>query len=183
MKLSEERIIEIQLKRKINNFIETICYCPFSYPAVVLVDPFKNNIPAPTIYWLTCPYLTYEVDRVEADTNLIKKSVEKLNENCSFRKAMDSAHKNYAEKRLELLDNKKLKKAELISEDLLATLKFSGVGGIKDKHGIKCLHTHLAHYLAGGDNPVGRIVFNKIQWPQNCKICSERIDKLASSSN
>jgi hypothetical protein len=96
---------------------------------------------------------------------------------------MNFAHKSYAKKRLESLDNAQLKNAEMISEDLLKTLKFSGVGGIKDKNGIKCLHTHLADYLAGGNNPVGRIVFSKIHWPQNCKICSERIDKVVSSSN
>lgn len=183
MEISEERIIEIQLKRKVNNFVKTIYYCPFDYPAVVLVDAFKNNIPAPTIYWLTCPYLTYEVDRLESDTDIIDKLGEKLKEDYSFKKAMNFAHESYAKKRLELLDNEQLKKAELISEDLLKTLKFSGVGGIKDKNGIKCLHTHLAHYLAGGNNLVGRIVFSKIYWPQNCKICSERIDKVVSSSN
>lgn len=183
MELKDERIIEIQLNRKIDNFVETIYYCPFDYPAVVLVDAFKNNNPAPTIYWLTCPYLTYEVDRLESDTDLIDKLGKKLKEDYSFRKAMNSAHKSYAKKRLESLDNAQLKNAEMISEDLLKTLKFSGVGGIKDKNGIKCLHTHLADYLAGGNNPVGRIVFSKIHWPQNCKICSERIDKVVSSSN
>jgi hypothetical protein len=183
MELQDERIIEIQINRKVDNFVKTIYSCPFDYPAVVLVDAFKNNYPAPTIFWLTCPYLTYEVDRLESDTDLIDKLGKRLKEDCSFKKAMDSAHESYAKKRLELLDNTQLKNAEMISEDLLKTLKFSGVGGIKDKNGIKCLHTHLAHYLAGGDNPVGRIVFSKINWPQNCKICSERIDKLACSSN
>ena len=183
MRLSDRKIVEIQLNRKVNNFIKTIYYCPFAYPAVVLVDPFKNRIPAPTIYWLTCPFLSYEVDKIEADTELVKKFGEKLKNNYTFKKSMDSAHENYAEKRLELMNEDQLKKAALISKDLLNTFKYSGIGGIKDKNGIKCLHTHLAHYLAGGDNPVGRIVFNKINWPEDCKICSERVDKLASSSN
>lgn len=183
MKISEKKIIEIQLERKINNFIKTLKYCPFQYPAVVLVDPFRKNIPAPTIYWLSCPYLNYKVDRLEADTNLIKRLGDKLNDDASFKRAMNSAHEKYAEKRRKLLNDKKLKKAEIISEDLLNTIKFSGVGGIKDKNGIKCLHTHLAHFLAGGDNPVGSFVFSEIKWPQNCKICTERIDKLAGSSN
>jgi hypothetical protein len=32
-----------------------------------------------------------------------------------------------------------------------------GIGGTVPG-GVKCLHAHLAHYLAGGDNPVGEEV-------------------------
>ncbi len=36
-----------------------------------------------------------------------------------------------------------------------------GVGGTR--HGVKCLHSHYAWYLAGGDDPVGRWVEAQLQ--------------------
>lgn len=183
MEVSEKKIIELQLDRKVNNFLKVVKYCPFDYPAVVLVNPYKDSLPAPTIYWLTCPYLTYEVDRLESETNLIDDLGEALKKDNKFKEKMEKAHNRYAEKRRKILSDKQLSQAEEVSEDLFNTLKFSGVGGIKDFKGIKCLHTHLADYLAGADNPVGEIVFSKVDWPENCKICSERVDEFESSSN
>src|SRR5690606_22556599 len=37
---------------------------------------------------------------------------------------------------------------------------FGGVGGTR--RGVKCLHTHYAWYLAGGDDPVGRWVHDRL---------------------
>jgi len=183
VKVTERKIIELQLDREINNFLKVVRYCPFDYPAVVLVNPYKDNLPAPTIYWLTCPYLNYEIDRLESESNLIDYLGEALKKDDEFRVKMKSAHSKYAEERRKLLSDKQLRQAEEVSEDLFKTLKFSGVGGIKDFKGIKCLHTHLADYLAGADNPAGEIVFSKVDWPENCKICSERVDEFESSSN
>ncbi|MGH9002098.1 MAG: DUF501 domain-containing protein, partial [Acidimicrobiia bacterium] len=35
-----------------------------------------------------------------------------------------------------------------------------GVGGTR--RGVKCLHAHYAYYLAGGDDPVGRWVAERL---------------------
>ena len=94
---------------------------------------------------------------------------------------MEKTHSKYAAIRKKLLSSEQLQKAENISEDLYKTLIESGVGGIRDKEGIKCLHTHLADYLINQINPVGEIVFTKIDWPEKCKICKERIDQFESS--
>lgn len=37
---------------------------------------------------------------------------------------------------------------------------FGGVGGTR--RGVKCLHAHYAHHLAGGDDPVGRWVAERV---------------------
>jgi hypothetical protein len=181
--MNEHKIIELQLDINVDNFLKTAKYCPFGFPAVITVNPFINNIPAPTIYWLSCPYLSYKVDRLEAESNLISELKNKLKSEQKFKIIMDKAHEKYAEKRKELLSNKQLDKAKIISEDLYQTLMNSGVGGIKEKEGIKCLHTHLADFLVNGFNPAGEIVFTKINWPDNCQICKERIDEFESSCN
>lgn len=179
--MNEDKIVELQLNRTIINFLKTAKYCPFNYPAVITVHPFINNIPAPTIYWLSCPYLNYQVDRLEADSDLISDLGKKIQIDQKFRKKMDQAHKKYANYRKELLAEKQLNKARAISEDLYKTLVNSGVGGIREKDGIKCLHTHLADFLVHGFNPVGKIVFSRLNWPDKCQICKERIDKFESS--
>mgnify|MGYP006272223827 FL=1 len=178
--MNDQKIVELQLDRKINNFFETAECCPFGFPAVVTDDPFVENIAAPTIYWLSCPYLSYEVDRLEADSNLIRDLGQKYQNDHKFRELMKEAHNKYAASRKKMLSAEQLQKARDISEDLYKTLTESGVGGIKDKEGIKCLHTHLADFLVNQFNPVGEIVFNKIDWPENCKICRERIDQYES---
>jgi hypothetical protein len=181
--MNEHKIIELQLDRKINNFLKTAKYCPFGYPAVIVVNPFANNVPAPTIYWLSCPYLNYEVDRLEAESDLISELKNKLQSEKKFKNKMTEAHQEYADKRKKLLSAEQLNKARDISEDLYRTLIDSGVGGIKEKEGIKCLHTHLADFLADKINPVGEVVFSKVNWPNNCQICKERVDQFESSSN
>lgn len=181
--MNDKRIVEIQLNRRIDNFFETNKYCPFGYPAVITVNPFFKKVAAPTMYWLTCPYLIYRVDRLESESNLISKLGKKLEKDIEFNNLMNKSHQRYAEKRSNLITKKQLEKAKSISNDLFNTLLNSGVGGIKDKKGIKCLHTHLADYLVGETNPVGEIVFKKIDWPENCNQCRERIDQIESSSN
>lgn len=179
--MNEHQIIELQLGRTINNFFETAKYCPFGFPAVITVKPFNNSVPAPTVYWLSCPYLNYQVDRLEAESDLISNLSNKLQFDQKFRKKMNEAHKRYAAKRKELLSKEELNKARDISKDLYKTLINSGVGGIKEKDGIKCLHTHLADFLVNQFNPAGEIVFKRINWPDDCQICKERIDEFESS--
>jgi hypothetical protein len=44
-----------------------------------------------------------------------------------------------------------------------------GIGGTV-AGGVKCLHAHLAHFLAGGDNPVGERVQDELggSWEGEC---------------
>lgn len=178
--MNESKIVELQLEREINNFLKTAKYCPFKYPAVVTVNPYIGGIPAPTIYWLSCPYLNYEVSCLETESNLISELTQKLKTDQEFKKLMEKSHENYAKKRQKLLSKEKLLQAKRISEDLYFTLINSGVGGIKEKEGVKCLHTHLADYLVNGINPIGKIVFSDVEWPEKCSICEERIDNFES---
>lgn len=166
------KLIEKQINRKPEGMKAISKFCPFGYPAVIKVYPFFNKRVFPTTYWLTCPFLNKNISRLE-DSNWIDKLQNIINNNDELKSELKSAHKNYAEQRMDMLDRKELEKIKKISDDILYTLKNSGVGGIKDKKGIKCLHTHVADYLVNNLNPVGRIVFNKVMWPDKCTICKE----------
>ncbi|MDZ7671518.1 MAG: DUF501 domain-containing protein [Halanaerobiales bacterium] len=166
------KLIEKQINRRPEGIKEISKCCPFGYPAVIKVYPFFYKRVFPTTYWLTCPYLNKNISRLE-DSNWIDKLQNKVDSNYELKSKLEAAHINYAKQRMNMLDKKEIEKIKKISEDILYTLKNSGVGGIKDKKGIKCLHTHVADFLVNNLNPVGKIVFNKVMWPDECDICKE----------
>ncbi|MFW5996249.1 MAG: DUF501 domain-containing protein [Halanaerobiaceae bacterium] len=179
MKKRDKNIIKNQLNREPNNVLEVVVYCPRGLPAVVLTAPFgdEGKTINPTIFWLTCPFLIKEISRLE-DQGYIRELTERLHLDNDFRDKVEQAHRNYADRRMELIPERSLVLAQKISEDILTVLRESGVGGIRDKGGIKCLHTHYADYLARGDNPIGEIVHGLVSWPDEtgsdfCENCGD----------
>ena len=160
------RIIKEQLGREPLNLLGIAKTCPFNKPSVLITNPYENGRVFPTTYWLSCPYLVKEVSRIE-DQGLIKKLTSQLKQDKVFKNKLESAHRYYAQKRLSYL-NRDLKE---LPEDIRKVLACSGVGGIRDKEGIKCLHTHLADFMVNKINPVGKMVYNMVDWPTECEHC------------
>jgi len=149
----DEKIVGWQLGRKITNMRRVVFRCPHGYPVVIESFPIKDGKPFPTLYWLTCPHLRKEVSKLESQ-GYIKEFEEKLEREDELRKKMKEAHVEIIEKR-----------AELLPEDhpFREILSKVGTGGIKDFTKLKCLHLHLADYLAGVKNPVGEMVWNLVE--------------------
>ncbi len=167
----EWELIRNQLNRKPDNLIGISRECPFAKPAVIITLPYKKETGVfPTTFWLSCPYLVEEVSRLE-DSGLIGKMTDKLQNDNQFRAEMEEAHQDYARRRMSLLQDKMKETVREEAPGILTVLQESGVGGIQDKEGIKCLHTHLADYLAGGKNPAGKIIRRLIKWPEECSRC------------
>ncbi|MFW6288042.1 MAG: DUF501 domain-containing protein [bacterium] len=163
--------IHYQIGRTPENLSDIALYCPFDKPAVLLTLPYsEENGIFPTIYWLSCPYLVREVAKIE-DEGLVKELSSNLLDDEKFRRDLMEAHRRYAEKRMELMSEEMKKRAKEHSKDIYNVLADSGVGGIRDKEGIKCLHTHLADFLAANYNPVGKLVWELVSWPDKCHIC------------
>lgn len=100
--------------------------------------------PFPTLYWLTCPETVKAVSRLESE-GWIKRLARHAETDPAARTALRRAHESYARERGRLLPG-----AE----------RWGGVGG--STAGIKCLHAHYAHHLAGGPDPVGQWVGRKL---------------------
>lgn len=64
-----------------------------------------------------------------------------------------AAHKLYSEERWALLVPEDV---EVVRDRGWEASFVGGVGGIVNPSNIKCMHCHLAHYLATGSNVVGR---------------------------
>ncbi|NLJ83846.1 MAG: DUF501 domain-containing protein [Halanaerobiaceae bacterium] len=163
--------IEYQLGRPADNLLAVAVYCPFQKPAVLLTEPYSEEKGVfPTIYWLSCPYLVKEIARLEA-RGYVKSYSLLVKEDRDFRERLRTAHKKYAEKRMALLSGEKVEKLKAGSPAIYRVLKDSGVGGINNLEGIKCLHVHVADYLVNKENPIGEKVWDLLDWPEDCHIC------------
>ena len=107
-------------------------------PVVVRNAPFLDDgTPMPTRYYLVAADLVREVSRLEAAGGV------RAAESALDPAAIAATHARYAHER-----------DAAIADDHDGPRPSGGVGGTRT--GVKCLHAHVAHQLAGGDDPVGR---------------------------
>jgi uncharacterized protein len=107
-------------------------------PVVVRNAPFLDDgTPMPTRFYLVAPDLVREVSRLEAAGGVKAAEAEVDPEELA------ELHRRYGAER----------DAE-ISAGHEGPRPSGGVGGTRV--GVKCLHAHVAHLLAGGDDAVGR---------------------------
>ena len=118
---------------------------PQGGPVVIANAPFlSDGTPMPTRYWLVEPALRDAVSRLESAGGVRQAEAEVDAD------ALADAHARYAAAR-----------DGLIPGDHQGPRPSGGVGGTR--RGVKCLHAHLAWWLAGGDDPVGDWVAARLQ--------------------
>jgi uncharacterized protein len=106
-------------------------------PAVIANSPFLfDGTPMPTRYWLTDGVLREAVSRLESAGGV------RTAELAVDEARLADVHLRYASER-----------DALIPPGRSGPRPSGGVGGTQ--RGVKCLHAHLAWWLAGGDDPVG----------------------------
>jgi exopolyphosphatase/guanosine-5'-triphosphate,3'-diphosphate pyrophosphatase len=135
-----------QLGRDPTTPFTVVARCPGGHPLVIRNEPFDaEGRPFPTTFWLTCPDAVRAVSRVESE-GWIGRLNERAETDAVFGAELQAAHDAYARERARGHDG-----AEA----------FGGVGGTR--LGVKCLHAHYANHLAGGKDPVGRWVAERIE--------------------
>jgi len=97
----------------------------------------------PTLFWLVGPEERKAVDRLEAAGGVRDAEAE------VDPAELAAAHARYAAER-----------QQLVPADWEGPMPSGGVGGTR--RGVKCLHSHYAWFLAGGDDPVGRWVEQRL---------------------
>jgi len=113
-------------------------------PIVIENAPFlEDGTPMPTRFWLVGRKEQEAVGRLES------KGGARAAEGAIGPKPIAAAHERYAAER-----------DAMIPPDHHGPRPSGGVGGTK--RGVKCLHAHLAWYLAGGGDPVGRWVAHEL---------------------
>jgi len=113
-------------------------------PVVIRNAPFlRDGRPMPTRYWLVDPALRAAVARVESAGGV------RAAEAAVDPAELAAAHAAYAAERDAAIDPAHS-----------GPRPSGGVGGTR--RGVKCLHAHYAWHLAGGDDPVGRWVEQRL---------------------
>lgn len=118
---------------------------PDGQPMVIENAPLlRDGTPMPTRYWLVDPDLRARVDRVEAAGG-VRQAEAQVDE-----RQLAESHRRYA-----------VERDALLPADWTGPRPSGGVGGTRQ--GVKCLHAHLAWWLAGGDDPVGAWVADRLR--------------------
>jgi len=139
-----------QLGREPRGRVFVASRCPFGRVQVAATAPrLDDGTPFPTLYWLSCPVLRSEVSRLEAGG--FRRRLREMLEDQGFLRRLTAAERSYSREREELASRLGL------AGETGRWGGLKGVGGSKPGS-LKCLHAHYAHYLAGGDNPVGEMV-------------------------
>ena len=113
-------------------------------PVVIENEPLLDDgTPMPTRFWLVGAAARAEVGRIESEGGVRRAEREVDPERLEW------AHRLYAEQR-----------DRLLPPDHIGPRPRGGVGGTRT--GVKCLHAHYAWYLAGGPDPVGRWVADRL---------------------
>lgn len=160
--MSEEdrRVAERQLGRRLRGEVRVASRCPHGRVQVIATSPLLDDgTPFPTLFWLSCPLLQREVSRLEGG-DLRERLRRLLCTDEAFASALRDAEEEYRALREEWAE--RMGRGEEV-RGLFSSR--TGIGGTV-AGGLKCLHAHLAHYLAGGENPVGAEVFREVGNPQ-----------------
>lgn len=113
-------------------------------PVVLRNAPLLDDgTPMPTRYWLCDRDLNRRIGRLEAVGGVRRAEADVDADELA------AAHDRYRRERDAALPS-----------DWTGPTPYGGVGGTR--RGVKCLHTHYAWYLAGGDDPVGRWVHDQL---------------------
>ncbi len=117
---------------------------PAGDPVVILNAPrMDDGTPMPTMLWLVDPDLSRQVGGIESSGGV--RRIEALVDPVE----LEATHAEYARRRQAL---------DTGGDGPTAS---GGVGGTRV--GVKCLHAHLANYLAGARDPVGQLTAAELE--------------------
>lgn len=142
-------------------------------PVVLRNQPFMpDGTPMPTLYWLCGARENVLVGRLEA-TGAVNQAEAEVDA-----ALIAAAHERYAAER-----------DALIPADHTGPRPFGGVAGTRI--GVKCLHAHFGWWLAGGDDPVGQWVADKLSishssyvvTPQQSRVQKQRVAAIDIGTN
>jgi exopolyphosphatase/guanosine-5'-triphosphate,3'-diphosphate pyrophosphatase len=143
---SDLTTVREQLGREPTTPFTVVARCPDGHPLVIRNEPVDaNGDPFPTLFWLTCPTAVKAVSRLESE-GWIARLNERIERDPPFAAEVERAHAEYARER---------------AREHPGAEAFGGVGGTRT--GVKCLHAHYANRLAGGDDPVGALVAERVE--------------------
>lgn len=137
------RVAELLGREPMGEF-EVILRSPDGTPAVLRNAPLlPDGTPMPTRYWLCEPRVRAAIGTLESEGG-VRRAETELDAD-----SIAAAHRAYERER-----------STALPVDHHGPSPRGGVGGTRT--GVKCLHAHYAHWLAGGDDPVGEWTHHRL---------------------
>lgn len=137
------RVAELLGREPMGDF-DVVVLASSGDPAVLRNAPLlPDGTPMPTLYWLCDPALRAAIGTLESLGGV------RDAEAAVGLDALRTVHDTYAAER-----------DARLPVDHIGPRPSGGVGGTRE--GVKCLHAHYAHWLAGGDDPVGAWVHEQL---------------------
>jgi uncharacterized protein len=143
-------VIERQLGRRPQGAVFVARRCPHGRPFVILTLPFEREGGGhvPPLLWLSCPHLAREVSRMEGGGATRR-----------FAEALEPGGEHSRERTLFLEEEERFGKvqaglAAACGPGLASRWEKKGVAGGR-RGAVKCLHAHLAYWLASERGVVG----------------------------
>ena len=141
---SDFATLTVLLGREPRSAFEVVVRGAAGEPIVIRNAPFLDDgTPMPTRFYLVDPVLVTRVSRIES-TGGVRAAEAAVDGDALLR-----AHTDYAAER-----------DAAIPADHDGPRPHGGVAGTQ--RGVKCLHAHYAFHLAGGDDPVGQWVADRL---------------------
>jgi hypothetical protein len=146
--MDDEEAVAALLGRDPGGDFTVVVRKPDGTPVVIENEPFlRDGTPMPTRYWLVDPGLRARIGKLEASGGVREA------ERAVDAAALAECHRRYAAAR-----------DALIQPEWAGPRPSGGVGGTRE--GVKCLHAHLAWWMAGGEDPVGVWVAERLELPR-----------------
>jgi len=140
----DRRVVAELLGREPQGQFEVAVRDADGVPRVLRNAPvLDDGTPMPTLYWLVSAHDRLVVSRLEST-----QAISRVQQEISL-DDIGAAHDRYRAER-----------ESLIPADHQGPRPSAGVGGTR--RGVKCLHAHYAYHLAGGDDPVGAWVAERL---------------------
>jgi hypothetical protein len=140
----DEQEVERLLGRRPQGAYSVVVRHPDGSPLVIRNAPLLDDgTPMPTRYWLVGEPERTQVSRLESDGGVGEAEAD------VDPGELAAAHERYATER-----------DAALPPGHAGPRPSGGVGGTRT--GVKCLHAHYAWFLAGGDDPVGRWVQDRL---------------------
>jgi hypothetical protein len=133
---ADRRIVEGQIGRHPRAMAGVGARCVFGLPAVTHQAPIDDQgKPFPTAFYLTCPHLVKQIDRLEAAGG-VRRYEELMASDPELHAATMASHARHQQ-----VDD-----------------RGANIAASSDPERLKCLHAHAAFELAAGDHPLGKRV-------------------------
>lgn len=120
---------------------EVVARCPVGHPLAIRVKSIVKGRPFPTLFWLTCPHVSKQIDALEA-SGLIKELEQEIADSIPLANHIRLDHMRHAALREKTLIDEE--RDALRDLGMLEEFNAKGIGGVADLNRLRCLHMHFA---------------------------------------